>query len=334
MTYAFFIGCKIPFYVPHYETAARTVCGELGIGLKDIEFNCCGYPMRHLDFVSALLAAARNLALAEKESLDLVTPCKCCFGSFRHAIHDLKDDPALMKTINSKLAEEGLSYKGQARVRHLLQVLHEEIGVDKLKERVTKPFYGLKAALIYGCHALRPSNITRFDDPLSPTLFDDLVKATGATSLDWEGKLQCCGGPLIQKNEDLSLSLALGRLGEAKAAGADYLTIGCTYTQMQMEKGLAELKGSAGTGSLKGSLVYPQLLGLALGSPRRGWGWPIRTWTWPPWPSSRSRPRNRKRSPRKRRRRSRRRNRPRPPKRRPVRIRRNRINLSGDYPGL
>lgn len=265
MRYAFFIGCKIPFYVPHYETAVRTVCGELAIGLEEIEFNCCGYPMRHYDLTSAALAAARNLALAEKAGLDLITPCKCCFGSLKHAISDLEESPELRSKVNEKLAEEGLSYGGRAQVRHLLQVLRDEVGVDKLKERVSKPFYGLKAALIYGCHALRPSKITGFDDPLSPTLFDDLVKVTGAASLDWEGKLQCCGGPQMEKNEELSLSLAKSRLGEAKAAGADYMTIGCTYTQMQMERGLASLKGAEERGSLKGSLVFPQLLGLAMG---------------------------------------------------------------------
>ncbi len=265
MSYAFFIGCKIPFYVPHYETAVRAVCRELNIGLEEIEFNCCGYPMRHFDFASAVLAAARNLALAEKAGFDLLTPCKCCFGSFKHAIHDLEENPELMKTVNAKLAEEGLAYSGKAQVKHLLQVLHDDIGVDVLKEKVVKPFYGLKVALIYGCHALRPSKITGFDDPLSPSLFDDLVKLTGAASLDWEGKLQCCGGPLMEKNEELSLALALARLGEAQSAGADYMTIGCTYTQMQMEKGLMELKGSGGNGTVKGSLVYPQLLGLAMG---------------------------------------------------------------------
>ena len=270
MRYAFFIGCKIPFYVPHYETAVRTVCGELSIGLEEIEFNCCGYPMRHYDLTSAALAAARNLALAEKAGLDLITPCKCCFGSFRHAIHDLEESPELKSKVNDKLAEEGLAYQGRAQVRHLLQVLRDDLGADKLKERVQKPFHGLKAALIYGCHALRPSNITGFDDPLSPTLFDELVKLTGAQSLDWEGKLQCCGGPQMDKNEELSLSLAKARLGEAKAAGADYMTIGCTYTQMQMERGLKSLKGAEERGPLKGSLVYPQLLGLAMGiSPER-----------------------------------------------------------------
>ena len=264
-SYAFFIGCKIPYHVPHYETATRAVCRELSIGLEDIEFNCCGYPMRNFDFSSAVLAAARNLALAEKSGMDLLTPCKCCFGSFKHAIHDLAENPVLMKTINSKLAEEGLTYHGRARVRHLLQVLHDDMGTDRLKELAVKPFYGLKVALIYGCHALRPSNITEFDDPLSPSLFDELVEATGASSLDWEGKLQCCGGPLIEKNEELSLSLALDRLSEARAAEADYMTIGCTYTQMQMEKGLKKLAGSGENGTVKGSLVYPQLLGLALG---------------------------------------------------------------------
>ena len=264
MAYALFPGCKIPFYVPHYETAVRAVMGSLGIGMVDLEFNCCGYPMRHHDFGSAVLAGARNMALAAREGLEIITPCKCCFGTLKHAVHALETSPDLRKMVETELGEEGLSLPAEPQVHHLLTVLRDGMGLDKLKEHIIKPFYGLKTAVLYGCHALRPSEITGFDDPLNPTLFDSLVELTGAKSLDWPGRLSCCGGPLWEKNEELSLKLAGDRLAEAAGAGADFLSVACTYTQFQMERGLKALD-SQEVGAFGGSILFPQLLGLALG---------------------------------------------------------------------
>jgi len=262
--YALFLGCKIPYYLPHYETAVRAVMGSLGVELKDLEFNCCGYPMRHHDFGSAVLAGARNLALADWAGLEIFTPCKCCFGSLKHTVHALETSPELKQMVQAELAQEGLALPAEPQVHHLLTGLRDRIGPAQLKEHVIKPFYGLKVAVLYGCHALRPSEVTGFDDPLNPTIFDSLVELTGAQSLDWPGRLNCCGGPLWEKNEALSLKLAGARLAEAAGAGADFMSVACTYTQFQMERGFKGMEAQK-AGTFGGSILYPQLLGLALG---------------------------------------------------------------------
>jgi len=206
--YALFLGCNIPARVQQYETSARSVLAELGVDLEDIkEFNCCGYPLRNSDFKTSVLFSARNLALAEKLGLNMITLCKCCYGSLKMAEHHMKENLFLKDEVNETLAKEGLEYNGDIEIKHLLSALYSDIGINTLKEKITRSFKNLKIATHYGCHVLRPSNIMQFDDPISPVIFDKLVELTGANSIDWSLKLECCGAPVLGINDDLSMNL-------------------------------------------------------------------------------------------------------------------------------
>jgi len=266
MKFALFIGCPIPRRVRHYEISARAVLETLGVELVDIsEFNCCGYPMKNLDFETSVLFSARNLALAERQGLNVMTLCKCCFGSLRKANHVLKEEAALRNGINTYLAQEDLEYKGTLEVTHLLSVLHREIGPAALKEKITRAFKDLKIATHYGCHALRPSDIMGFDDPTAPVLFDQLVEATGAKSIDWSLKLECCGAPLMGINDELSMDLAEKKLENGKNSGADFICVGCPWCQAQFDSVQEMMASLRGTNHHLPSILYPQLLGLAMG---------------------------------------------------------------------
>lgn len=265
MQYALFLGCKIPHFVPHYEKAARRVLAELGVELVEPEFNCCGYPMRHLYFDSYLLANARNMAIAEAQGLDIVTPCKCCFGSFKRVRHLLGEFPALKEKVDQGLAEEGLKYTGKNEVKHLLTALHDDVGLEALAAKVAKPYAGLKVAPMYGCHAIRPSKMTQFDDPASPSLVDKLLQVTGAETVDWDGKLGCCGSPVRGWNEQLSLDMVSKLLRDARRGGADILCISCPYSQMQCEWAQEVASRTDKAEFVGGSMLYPQILGLAMG---------------------------------------------------------------------
>ncbi len=265
MKYALFLGCKIPYYVPHYETATRRVLGELGVELVDLEFPCCGYPLRHLYFRSYLLSAARGLALAEARGLDITTPCKCCFGALKRAQRFLADDPQLLAGINAELAGEGLKYQGTVVVKHILQVMHGDVGLEALRKRVVRPYQRLKAAILYGCHAVRPSEITGFDDPSNLHLIDDLVKLTGAAPVPWAGRLSCCGAPVRERNPELALATIRQRLSEAREARADILVIACAYSQMQAEWAYSLAGPPPQRELVEGPVLYPQLLGLSMG---------------------------------------------------------------------
>ena len=265
MKYALFLGCNIPARVVQFETAARAVMGKVGIQLVDIrDFKCCGYPVRNLDQKAFLLSASENLAWAEKFGLNIMTLCKCCFGSLKEAEHFLKEDGDLQEEIKKLLAAKGLQYEGKTEVKHFLSVLYHDVGLDTLERNISNAFEGLKIATHYGCHALRPSDVTRFDDPVAPSIFDKLVEVTGAESVDYLSKLECCGAPVMGVNDDLSMNLTEKKLANGKKAGADYLCAACPWCHLQFDTVQKMMISQNGSEPLA-SIVYPQLLGLSMG---------------------------------------------------------------------
>jgi len=266
MKFALFLGCTVPARLKQYESSSRAVLGKLGVELVDIrKFNCCGYPIRNSHFKAALLSAARNLALAERENLNIVVLCKCGYGMLKHAEHHMKENPTLRGEINTTLTTEGLAFEGGIAIKHLLSVLYHDVGVEAIREKITRPYRELKIATHYGCHALRPSEIVQFDDPVNPTLFDKLVEATGAKSIDWRARLDCCGAPLFGTNDDLSMDLAEKKLLSARESGADYICVGCPYCHIQFDTVQRMISSKRGRSHLLPSILYPQLLGLSLG---------------------------------------------------------------------
>ncbi|MDH3355889.1 MAG: CoB--CoM heterodisulfide reductase iron-sulfur subunit B family protein [Desulfobacteraceae bacterium] len=265
MKYALFLGCNIPARVVQYETAARAVMRKIGVQLVDNrDFKCCGYPVRNLDRKAFLLSASENLARAEKLGLNIMALCKCCFGSLKEAENFLKEEGDVQEEIKHALAQKGLQYEGKFEVKHFLSVLYHDVGLDEIKSHILKSYKGLKIATHYGCHALRPSKVTQFDDPIAPSLFDKLVEATGAQSIDYNSKLDCCGAPVMGVNDDLSMDITAKKLANGKKAGADYLCAACPYCQLQFDHVQNMMMSQNGNKALA-SLVYPQLLGLCLG---------------------------------------------------------------------
>ncbi len=265
MKYALFLGCNIPARVVQYESAARAVMRKLGVQLVDNrDFKCCGYPVRNLDQKAFLLSASENLARAEKLGLNIMALCKCCFGSLKEAESFLKEDGDLQEEIKHALAQKGLQYEGKFEVKHFLSVLYHDVGLDEIKSNVSQSYKGLKIATHYGCHALRPSKVTQFDDPVAPSLFDKLVEVTGAQSIDYKSKLECCGAPVLGVNDGLSMDITAKKLTNGKKAGADYLCAACPYCQLQFDHVQKMMMSRNGSEALA-SIVYPQLLGLCMG---------------------------------------------------------------------
>ncbi len=266
MKYALFLGCNIPARVQQYETSARSVLAELGVDIEDIkEFNCCGYPLRNSDFKTFALFSARNLALAEKLGLNMITLCKCCYGSLKMAEHHMKENSFLKDEVNETLAKEGLEYNGNLEIKHFLSALYSDVGINTLKEKITRNFKDIKIATHYGCHALRPSNIMRFDNPISPVIFDQLVEMTGAKSIDWPLKLECCGAPVLGINDDLSMSLTEKKLADGKQSNADYLCTACPWCHLQFDSVQKMMIEQQRINNHLPAILFPQLLGLAMG---------------------------------------------------------------------
>ena len=265
MNFALFLGCTIPARLSQYESSSRAVLGKLGVGLYDIEeFNCCGYPLRNLSFKTFVLSSARNLALAQKEDLNVMALCKCCYGSLRKVDHLMRENTSLREEINRTLEREGLRYEGGIEVRHLLSVLYHQVGIESIREKMERAYEGLKIATHYGCHVLRPSQVVQFDDPVAPSIFDQLVEVTGAESVDWATKLECCGAPAWGINDDLSMDLTQKKLKDGRQSGADYLCAACPYCHIQFDTVQGAILSQRGTDHRLPSILYPQLLGLAM----------------------------------------------------------------------
>lgn len=266
MKYAFFEGCKIPYFAKEYGLSALALLHRFGLDPLEVEFNCCGYPIRDFDFPSFVFSGARNLALVEQRGCeDIVTPCQCCYGSLKFVEHYLRQDQNNRDLVNAMLRPEGLRWEGRTRIKHLLTVLHEVIGLDALRASVRTPLAGLNVAAHAGCHALRPGQVTRFDNPVAPAVLDELVAVTGATSIAWPMRTECCGNPQWDKNRDLARKQMHRKLASARLAGADYVCTACTYCQIQFEQKQPAAAGAKVEEPIIPSILISQLVGLSVG---------------------------------------------------------------------
>jgi len=262
MKLAYFPGCKIPFYMKDYGISFEAVMENLGVELVRLPFNCCGYPARSSNFEVSMLSSVKNLALARKHNLDIITPCKCCFGQFKHASYWYFKHEKLKEKIDRVLSEENLSWDGNTHVKHLLTFLHDDLGLDHLQKKIIQKLPEKKIAVQYGCHALRPFSITGFDNPFVPAIFENLIRLTGLKPVEWSRSTECCGNPILEGNPKLSLRILNMKLKTAAEAGADYICTACTHCQMQYET--VKYENQKQTYNQK-SIMFTQLIGAALG---------------------------------------------------------------------
>lgn len=262
MRYAFFAGCTTLARLWGYEASTRKTAEKLGVELADMPgSSCCGTTyLETLDEVTALAIAARNICIAEEMGLDIVTVCNGCTEALTKANRVLKEDPELRKEINEVLAEVGREFKGAVEVKHFVRMLKEDVGLDKIKAMVDHPLEGLRVGAHYGCHMLKPSDIMMFDDPEAPTTLDELIDATGAESVAYPNRLECCAGPIMGVREDVTWSVGLEKVETVKKY-ADIMVTACPFCYLTYER--CQLIGEESPGVPV--VHYPQLLGLALG---------------------------------------------------------------------
>lgn len=266
-SYALFLGCTIPARQPYYEISARKSLAKLGIELVDLEnMTCCAPPpLQSIDLETSTAIAAYNICLAEEANLDIITLCTGCFESLAMANAILKKNKKLKEKINKILAEAGKEYKGTKEVRHYLQVLMNDVGLQRLKKSVTKDLTNLKVASFSGCHALRPSELLKFDDPERPHVFDDLIEALGAKSIAYRNKLKCCGGLLRGYADDIALAIARDKIVNATKAGADCIATLCPFCFLTLDLGQMLIKTTYHEEYNMPIIHYAELLSLSLG---------------------------------------------------------------------
>jgi heterodisulfide reductase subunit B len=244
--FAAFWGCTIPARFPFIEKATRLVWEDLGARVHELEgHTCCpeGTLVKANDEQTFYTAAARNLALVERAELDVVTPCNGCYSTFKEAQSHLRTGWREREAINERLAAEELSYAGSNKVVHFAEWLSDEMGAGLVASKAVKPLWGMRIAVHYGCHLLRPQPAVRWDDPLHPTKVEALVTALGARVVDYPTKMQCCGGALDRVGErDSSLAFARRKLVDVQREEVDALVVVCPSCFQQFDLNQAALQ--------------------------------------------------------------------------------------------
>lgn len=268
MEYALFLGCFIPAREPSYELAVRQVMKTFDVNLFDLtEATCCApIPIESLDHLTSTVIAAYNICLAEEANLDLMPICNGCFQVLSKTNALLKSSKELKEKTNEILGTVGKEYKGTVEVKDYLQVLCDDVGYDKIKNSIVKPLKGLKVAVFYGCHLLKPSSILNIDDPEDPRLIDELVELTGAVSVPYMYKTKCCGSPLKGVSDEIANRLGRDKLFYANQAQADCFVTVCPSCFLQLDIGQLVIRRKFNESYDLPVFHYPELLALAMGT--------------------------------------------------------------------
>jgi len=264
--YLLFLGCVIPYRLSSYEISARKVLTTLGVELIEMpEYNCCGFPMNPVNHTVMLTLAAKNLCVAERENMNILTLCNGCFGTLYKVNKTLKEDTKERERINRYLNEFGMEFKGTIEVKHLVYVLAEDIGFKKIKDAVKNPLINLCVAQHTGCHIGRPKELIGKDNPENPRLLKELIELTGAKCLDYVDEAECCGNPIIGVNETIPFHIAKEKLNHIIDVGAQALITICPFCHMMFDMNQPRIERAFNEKFSLPILHYPQLLGLAMG---------------------------------------------------------------------
>ncbi|MCS3924783.1 CoB--CoM heterodisulfide reductase subunit B [Methanosalsum natronophilum] len=270
---ALFFGCLIPNRYPGIEMATNLCLATLDIDFAELESaSCCPAPgvFRSFDEMTWLTIAARNLALAEKMDRDILTVCNGCFGSLNEASSRLdnsnRKNKELRLQVNKHLEKIGLEYNGTVKVRHIIEFLSQEFGSDKISELVTHPLK-VNVAVHYGCHMVKPTEKIKGDSAENPVFFDLLVEATGANSISYPDKNQCCGagGGVRAGLHDRSIQMVEHKLKMIRSKEIDCIVDACPFCHMQFDSGQYEINNTQNQNYKIPVLHYTQLLALSLG---------------------------------------------------------------------
>ncbi|MFA5779342.1 MAG: CoB--CoM heterodisulfide reductase iron-sulfur subunit B family protein [Elusimicrobiota bacterium] len=264
MKYAYFPGCSLHSTSKEYDISTRAVAQALGIELYEIpDWICCGASPAHttLHYLSLALPVKNLLITQSAGANELAVSCAACFNRLKTANHIVKTDEEKRGKINELLKDR---YEGEVKIKHFLEIIVKEYGLEKITQKISRKLTGLKVACYYGCLLVRPHKIMEFDDVENPQIMDRLMTALGAQSLDWPYKVECCGASFSLTKTDIVLKLGNDILQTAKDAGADCLVVACPLCQSNLDLRQREIEKKYNTKFNLPILYFTQLLGLAL----------------------------------------------------------------------
>ncbi|MFQ5794130.1 MAG: CoB--CoM heterodisulfide reductase iron-sulfur subunit B family protein [Candidatus Bipolaricaulia bacterium] len=271
-SYTYYPGCALKRTARHYEESFLAVFDALELEVEELEgWNCCGATAyASIDELKAFSLAARNLALAEAQGKDVVVPCSGCHLVLNKAKHYIHEYPEIGDPVNASLRSVGLEYQNGVAIRHPLDILINDLGLEEIAARVKRPLTTLKVAPYYGCQIVRPYK--EFGDPWNPTTLDRLLNTLGADVVDYPFKTRCCGGSLTGTLQDVGLKLNHTLLKEARKREANVMTTLCPLCQFNLECYQDKIEKRFEESVRMLVVFFTQLVGLALGIPKKKLG--------------------------------------------------------------
>lgn len=268
MSYLYYPGCSLESSARSYDVSTRWVFQRLNLELKELEdWNCCGATMyMSIKETISLAFSARNLALAERNNGQIVAPCSSCYTILNKTNHILQENFIMRAKVNQSLKRAGLEYKGTVRVRHPLDVLVNDVGLENIKDKAVRSLQGIRIAPYYGCQIVRPEGF--FDDRENPVTMDELFSSLGATIVPYPVKLRCCGGMLMTTFPEVALKLNREILEAAEAEKAEVIVTTCPLCQINLDAYQDRINKRFGTKFQIPIMFFTQLLALALGADR------------------------------------------------------------------
>ena len=264
LNYSYYPGCSLHASAKEYDESTRGLFKALKIGLHEVpDWLCCGAtPAHNVDELLSLSLCAKNFSLADAVSGDLAVACAACFSRLKTTQHRLKENDIKRKQVEHAIDAPVSLDK---RVKHLLDILAKDFGLDRLKGAVHKPLDGLKVACYYGCLLTRPPDVPDLDCCEAPTIMERVIAAAGAETVAWSHRLECCGANFTLSRPGVVLKLSGDILASAKRAGADCIMVACPLCHGNLDIRQAEIEGETGERYDLPVFYMTQLLALAVG---------------------------------------------------------------------
>jgi heterodisulfide reductase subunit B len=258
----YYPGCSLHSLAKEFDTSFRACADALGYRLVEPNgWTCCGAsPAHHVDPYLGVKAPLANLSLVEASGFgEVVAPCAACYNRFKAADHEVRRDPVLRARVDADL---GYRYRGEVAIRSIADWLAGTVGTEAIRARVVRPLQGLRVVCYYGCLLTRPPEVTGHPHPEYPTELDEVCRALGAETLDWDDKTVCCGGSLAVPAKEVMLRLSQNIVEHAQAAGADVLVVACPLCDSNLDNRQRQMPTLARQTPV---LYVTQLMALAFG---------------------------------------------------------------------
>jgi len=274
MRFAYYPGCASSSFAKEHDSSSRAVSKLLGIDLVELEnWNCCGADsVRSVDRFASVALPSRNLALAERDGLDLLVTCPGCYQVFSRARELCEADASLKARVNVCLSSLGLAYSGKGRARHLLDVIVNDTGLANISQAIKTQLTSIEAVPYYGCQPAGFPKSSRFDDPQRPQTLSKLIATVGARPVAFPNMTRCCGGPLFMTHPEAASSMTRNILRSAKDAGANCIVTTCELCHFNLDARQSAIEKQYREKFSIPIVHFTQLLGLALGIDSRTLG--------------------------------------------------------------